>query len=293
MSSEADRFLQTLARPGAQEIMVAGHLLRRGSRVRLKPRPGGDTLDGALRGHIGVVEGIEEDDGQARHIAIILEDDPGLDLAAARHPSRRFFFAPDEVEPLDETEGAPSSKRALVAGIGNVFLGDDGFGVAVVRQLAERTVLRGVEVVDFGIRGMDLVFALGQPYDAAILVDAVPRGDLPGRLCVMVPDMDGDESPPMDGHRMDPLTVLRTARRLGGLPPQIFIVGCEPAIAEGDALSMSLSESVAAAVEPAVQIVLKLAGSLLAGLETEQEKEPSDANSALHRRRDLNPAARQ
>ncbi len=104
--------------------------------------------------------------------------------------------------------------------------------------------------MDFGIRGLDLAYALGQPYDAAILVDAVAAGGPPGCLQVIEPDHPEDETSVFDGHRMNPLAVLRLARRLGGLPPQVFLVGCEPrAIAESESMSMGLSAPVAAAVE--------------------------------------------
>jgi hydrogenase maturation protease len=240
--------------------------LRPGRRVRLKPRAGGDSIDVALTDRVAVIEAVEEDDRGAAHVAVVLEDDPGRDLAAAHHLAHRFFFAPEEMELLEEGEGVPASRRVLVAGIGNIFLGDDGFGTAVVQRLAAVELPQGVEVADFGIRGTDLAYALGQPYDGAILVDTVARGGCPGRLFVIEPDVDKDDTAPVDGHRMDPVAVLRLARRLGGLPPQVYLVGCEPmAVAGSEAMSMGLSAPVAAAVEPAVRIVLELARRLHAG----------------------------
>ena len=94
------------------------------------------------------------------HLAVVVEDDPGRDLGERRQPGHRFFFAPDEVEPLPAPAPAAPAVRVLVAGIGNVFLGDDGFGVALAGRLARRELPAGVEVVDFGIRGMDLAYAL-------------------------------------------------------------------------------------------------------------------------------------
>jgi len=240
--------------------------LRPRQRVRLKPRPGGDLFDRTLAGRAAVIDAVEQDDRGATHVAVVLEDDPGRDLAATRHPARRFFFAPEEVESLQDQTPAGRLGRVLVAGIGNLFLGDDGFGVAVAQRLAEMELPAGLEVADFGIRGMDLAYALGQPYDAVVLVDAVTPAGCPGRLVVLEPDLDGAEAAVPDGHRMDPLVVLKLARRLGSLPPQILLVGCEPTAAgEGESPSMGLSPPVAGAVDTAARIVLKLAGLLLAG----------------------------
>ena len=141
--------------------------MRRGSRVRLRPRAGADVFDLALAGRVAVVDSIEEDTEGAVHLVVTVEDDPGRDLGAARSLGHRFFFAPAEVEPLPgEPAAAAPPRRVLVAGIGNVFLGDDGFGVALADRLARRALPAGVDVVDFGIRGMDLAYALGEGYDA-------------------------------------------------------------------------------------------------------------------------------
>jgi hydrogenase maturation protease len=238
-----------------------------GSRVRLQPRAGGDVLDRILAGRTAVVDGVEEDDRGTIHVVVVLEDDPGRDLAATRHPARRFFFAPDEIESVVESGEPFASGRVLIAGIGNVFFGDDGFGAVVAQRLAERELPCGIEAADFGIRGLDLVYALGQPYDAVILLDAVPYAGCPGRLCVIEPDLDSDDVAMFDSHHMDPLAVLRLAGGLGGLPPQIFLVGCESAAVGGSGvMSMELSAPVAAAVEQAADIALELAERLHAGL---------------------------
>jgi hydrogenase maturation protease len=278
MNSAADAFLETLSCPGPQEVIVAGRLLRPGRRVRLKPRRVGDTLDSALTGRVAVIEGIEQDEAGIAHVAVVLEDDPGRDLAPARHPAHRFFFAPEEIEPIDEGAGPSMSKRVLVAGIGNVFLGDDGFGPAVAQRLAGMELAREVEVADFGIRGLDLAYALGRPYEAVILVDTVARGGLPGQLQVIEPDLGSEDAGPFDSHRMDPLAVLQLARRLGSLPAQILLVGCEPGeVAARESMAMSLSAPVAAAVEQAAQTVLKLTGALLA------ERRPAAAGNGENR----------
>jgi hydrogenase maturation protease len=251
--------------------------LRPGNRVHLRPRAGGDLLDMALAGRAAVIEGIEYDDRGTAHVAVTLEDDPGRDLAGTRHPTRRYLFAPQEIEPADDSS---ASKRVLVAGVGNVFLGDDGFGSTVAQRLSALELPPGVDVVDFGIRGLDLAYALGQPYDAAILVDAVAAGGTPGSLHLIEPDLGAGPAAPFDSHRMDPAAVLRLARRLGGLPPRVFLVGCEPAaVAADESLFMSLSAPVTAAVEKAAEIVLTLTRSLLSGRRFDAGNTRADANS--------------
>ncbi len=158
-----------------------------------------------------------------------------------------------------------SSTRVLVAGIGNIFFGDDGFGAVVARKLSNRPITPGVEVVEFGIRGMDLVYALGRGYGSAIFIDAVmPRGS-PGRLHLIELEVEKeDEGVMFDNHHMDPLAVIGMARRIGTLPPKIFLVGCEPANwTDGESMSLELSPIVTGSVEGAIKIVLNLAERLL------------------------------
>ncbi len=157
-----------------------------------------------------------------------------------------------------------SRPRILVAGIGNIFLGDDAFGVEVVRRLSERPLPETVRVIDFGIRGLDLTYALLDDYDAAILVDAVPRGDNPGTLYVLEPEspVTGPESQDaalVDAHVMNPMRVLQMVSSLGARPKQVLIVGCEPATS-GDEFEgvMGLSPAVEAALGGAVALVESL-----------------------------------
>lgn len=154
------------------------------------------------------------------------------------------------------------TRRILVAGIGNIFLGDDGFGVEVVRRLAERALPDGVRVVDFGIRGMDLAYALLGDYDALIFVDAAPRGGPPGTLYVIEPRIDQEGEVPLDTHGMDPVKVLALARALGARPIPTVVVGCEPAVVlDGTAAEdvlVELSAPVQAAVDEAVRLVESL-----------------------------------
>ena len=154
------------------------------------------------------------------------------------------------------------SKRILVAGVGNVFLGDDGFGVEVVRRLAGRELPEGVEVVDFGIRGLDLAYALQRDYEVVVFVDATPRGQEPGTVYLIEPEIEEDGEVSLDTHGMDPVKVIKLSRALGARPPRTLVVGCEPQVVvsgeDYDDMIMELSEPVRAAVEEAVKLVESL-----------------------------------
>ena len=153
-----------------------------------------------------------------------------------------------------------SRGRVLVAGIGNVFLGDDGFGVEVLRRLMQQPFPEEVELADFGIRGFDLAYALMDDYAAAILVDALPRGGPAGRVFVLEPDIDGIESAgSFDSHGMNPVEVFRMVKDLGGRPPKVLIVGCEPeSFGDDNEGRMGLSPVVEAAVDEAVRLTEEL-----------------------------------
>ncbi len=259
---------ETLERPGADSVEVAGMTVRAGSLVRLAPRQtGGDIFELALAGRTALVHEILEDYEGRIQLAVTVADDPGQDLGAMRRPGHRFFFDPDEVEPLDPVADAaqPSLARVLVAGIGNVFLGDDGWGVALAGRLAVRALPRGVELADFGIRGMDLAYAMQDGYEAVVLLDATPRGEPPGTLYVIEPDLEHIEMT-IDAHGMDPVKVLALARTLGAESlPRTLIVGCEPQTrmsAEGEQILAELTEPVRASLEPAVALVEDLLGEL-------------------------------
>jgi hydrogenase maturation protease len=152
--------------------------------------------------------------------------------------------------------------RVLVAGIGNVFLGDDAFGVEVVARLRGRAMPAGVRVVDFGIRGIDLAFAL-ERCDAAILVDAIARGGAPGTLYVIEPEVSGDADPGLSPHALTPDQVLRRLAP-GARPRAVRVVGCEPQTLGDDDAPAELSAPVRAAVDEAVRLVEALVAALLA-----------------------------
>ena len=266
--SDVPSYWEELERPAPDAVTVDGVELRARSRVRLRPRAGGDVLDLALAGRTAVIEGIDQDlDGNVK-LAVAVDDDPGRDLGLRRQPGHRFFFAPEEVEPLLDGSGTPTTaaaaRRILVAGIGNVFLGDDGFGVALADRLARRALPAGVEVVDYGIRGMDLAYALGEGWVAVLLLDATPRGRAPGTLYVIEPDL-GDLAPAVDAHGMDPVMVLGLAHALGGPLPRVLVVGCEPqTVMRGDEEDVvaAISEPVRAALDEGVRRVEALLADL-------------------------------
>jgi hydrogenase maturation protease len=156
----------------------------------------------------------------------------------------------------------------LIGGIGNIFLGDDAFGSEVARRLCERFAAPDVRIIDFGIRSLDLVYALLDNHDAVILVDAVSRGEKPGTVYVIEPDLDELDSVPagIEAHTMDPFRVLAFARSMGAELKMIRIVGCEPETFGPDNEGrMGLSASVAAAIEPAMEAVESLLTELRAG----------------------------
>ncbi len=158
-------------------------------------------------------------------------------------------------------------KRILVAGIGNIFFGDDAFGCEVASQLSVRSLPEGVRVTDFGIRSYDLAYAMMDGYDAIILVDASARGNLPGTIYLIEPELKKlDELPDeaVNAHSMNPVRVLQMVRSLGGKPGWLRVVGCEPAVLEIEDGHLGLSEKVQAAVAPAVEMIESLIREILA-----------------------------
>jgi hydrogenase maturation protease len=152
--------------------------------------------------------------------------------------------------------------RTLVAGVGNVFLGDDGFGVEVARLLAQRPQPDGVEIADFGIRGVHLVYELLDGCDLFVLVDAAPRGLEPGTVTVLEVEPDdaaAPGAPVMDGHGLSPDDLFAMLASMGGRPGRSLLVACEPADVDA---GMGLSEPVRAALPHAVRAVEEILGQI-------------------------------
>jgi hydrogenase maturation protease len=171
--------------------------------------------------------------------------------------------------------------QILVAGIGNIFRGDDAFGVEVARRLALSPLPAGVRVVDFGISGIDLTYALLEGYEAAILVDIVQLGAAPGTVSIIAPEQHSTDAIDPSGlllelHNLDPAKVLRLVEALGGGCQRILLVACEPETF-GDAVTgvMGLSPPVASAVDEAIKTVEQLVwrfagGATMSLIESEQ-----------------------
>ena len=251
-------------------LEISGIEVRTGSRVRLRPRKGGDVMDIALAGQIATIECIEQDYEGKSHVCVVVDQDPGRDMGMLRQPGHRFFFEAEEIEPLSPDEILPSiatqKPAILVAGIGNIFLGDDAFGVEVVRRLAG-VLPESVRVADFGIRGFDLAYALQDGYETTILLDACPHGEAPGTLYVIEPDLKALDDPQavVEAHAMNPTNVLRMARAMNIEIKNVLLVGCEPETLGGEEGQMGLSAAVEAAVDRAVKLVESIINKILNG----------------------------
>lgn len=156
-------------------------------------------------------------------------------------------------------------KRILVAGIGNAWLKDDGFGGEVVKRLESRELPEGAAVFDFGTGGLDLAYEVMRGYDALVLIDVSRQGGEPGTLYLMEPDPDEiaagiEDGEIIDPHSMDPQTVLRFVKTVGGWPGKVVVIACEPAAVEE--MGLGLSDSVRAAVDRAADLALKAVADL-------------------------------
>ncbi len=255
-------------------VEIAGVLVKKGDRVRLRPHEGGDILDIALRDQVATIESIEEDYEGSQHVCVVLDDDPGRDLGMMRQPGHRFFFKSTELEPIDQSPNTPAAKAGadkptiLIAGIGNIFLGDDGFGVEVARRLMNRNLPAEARVVDFGVRGLDLAYALQDGYQTTVLIDAFANGLPPGTVSLVKPDVDAIDATPggfVEPHSMHPINVLRMAKAMNGKLNNVLLIGCEPATFGGDEGRMGLSEQVDKAMEQAVSMTEALISRLIDG----------------------------
>jgi hydrogenase maturation protease len=154
--------------------------------------------------------------------------------------------------------------RILVAGIGNIFMGDDAFGVEVANELGRRKLPDGVLVRDFGIRSYDLAYAMMDGYEATILVDATPQGQPPGTIYLIEPDLnalDNLEDEAVNAHSMNPVRVLQMLRAFGARPGRLYLAGCEPGVLETE--EIGLSEPVRAANPQAVAMIESLIDELV------------------------------
>jgi len=165
-----------------------------------------------------------------------------------------------------------TEERVLIAGIGNIFLGDDAFGSEVARVLITRNLPPEVKVVDFGIRGFDLAFALLDDYQATIMIDATPRGGQPGTLYLIEPVFSYQnqlDSIP-ETHGMNPIKVLAMVKAMGGKCQNILLLGCEPAPPEDGEEKMGLSVPVQAAIPEAIRLIETLLAKVLADINSQK-----------------------
>lgn len=255
-----------------KSLEIQGVPVACGDFVRLRPIAGGDIFDLALRGKTAVVESIQQDYEGHLHVCVVVDEDPGRDIGLMRQPAHRFFFNPSELEPIAKEEAMQikETKKILIAGIGNIFLADDGFGVEVALRLARQSFPSGIRVTEFGIRGFDLAYALMEGYETTILVDAYPGEGQPGALFVVEPDLKDLDSPEtqqsfIEPHAMNPLNVLRMASTMGGDLKRVLVVGCVPATLGPEEGQLGLSAPVAAAIDDAVKLIDSLVTRILAG----------------------------
>lgn len=257
-----------------ESLNISGAKVKVGDRVRLLPHKGGDILDIALHGQVATIESIAQDYEGKQHVCVVLDDDPGRDMGFMRQPGHRFFFDASEIEPLPATDqhqaSAITKPSILIAGIGNIFLGDDGFGVEVAQRLSKCDFPASVRVADFGIRGFDLAYALQDGYETTILIDAFPHGQRPGTISVVEPDLNDPAASVaghnfVDPHAMNPVNVISMATAMRGELKRIVLVGCEPASLGGKQGQMGLSPVVESSVAEAVKVVERLVEKTLNG----------------------------
>ena len=163
---------------------------------------------------------------------------------------------------------ATMKKRVMIAGVGNMFMKDDGFGGEVIRRILHKEFPEGVEIKDFGTGGLKLAYDLMKGYDALILLDASARGEQPGTLYVIEPnenEVDGnlENGTIIDPHGSDPATVLKFVKSVGAWPGKVLIVACEPQ--NTDDFEIGLSAPVSAAIDKAIELVQEIVEEIYAG----------------------------
>ncbi|HEY6624146.1 MAG TPA: hydrogenase maturation protease [Acidimicrobiales bacterium] len=253
--------------PWSDTIDIGGIAVCSGTRVRLHPRRRSDAQDFFVAGRSASVAGVFNDVGGDVYLAVTV-DDPDADADLHQWHGRYLYFLADEVEVLAAASSlddpGPDGPRVLVAGVGNIFLGDDGFGVEVAARLDPASVPAGVRVADFGIRGVHLAYELLEGYDTLILVDAVSRGDPPGTVSV-IEHAAGDEGgtlAAMDAHGMDPGAVLAMAGDLGATVDRVLVVACEAGdVSDGIGLTGPVTEAVPHAIDAIHELLTSIAGT--------------------------------
>ncbi|HEY1467240.1 MAG TPA: hydrogenase maturation protease [Acidimicrobiales bacterium] len=253
--------------PWSDTIDVDGTTVGNGARVRLHPRRRSDAQDFFVDGRTASVAGVFNDVGGDVYLAVAVDD---LDADLQQWHGRYLYFHPDEVEVLTETDQPNGSvtepPRVLIAGVGNIFLGDDGFGVEVAGRLDPTAVPATVKIADFGIRGVHLAYELLEGYDILILIDAVSRGDPPGTVSIIEhaagDTVEGGTLAAMDAHGMDPGAVLAMAGDLGAAVDRVLVVACEAAdVGDGIGLSSAVTEAVPHAIDAVHQLLASITGA--------------------------------
>ena len=250
---------------GQPEAIVDGVRFARGLKVVIRPGPDADFHARMLDGRTATIERILTDYDGKTHLGVTIDDDPGQDLM--RETGRLLYFFAPEVEVIDiVTED--QLRSILIAGVGNAWLRDDGFGGEVARQLADRALPEGVAVMDAGTGGLDLAYEVMRGYDALVILDVSKQGGEPGTLYVMEPDEESVPGGIEDGdvinpHGMDPQTVLRFVKSVGAWPGRVMVIACEPADVEE--MGWGLSDEVRDAVARAVDLVVETVAELQSG----------------------------
>lgn len=227
-----------LARAAPGYVTIGGAKVAAGSRVRLWPAAGGDLLDIELAGRTAVVEGVDQDLDDTCYLAVILDEDPGRDLGHYRQPGHRFFFRAEEVEPLPGNDPQAEEAQVLVAGVGDEFKGDSGFGLEVVRRLAAGPRPPGITATEFGIRIRDLGRSIEQGWDAVIVVAALAGGGQPGELSIA--ELGGD----IRTVEVAGVGAVDLPAGPGGPRSGTWLVGCQPKAGSGAGLSEPVTRSV-------------------------------------------------
>ena len=274
-------------RAGDELAEVGGQRFVRGGKVIIRPAEDADLHARMLDGRTATIERIFTDYDGKTHLGVTIDDDPGQDLMRETGRYLYFFAQEVEVEPTSSalrdrpraiSRGAMMYKEplrsVLIAGVGNAWLRDDGFGGEVARRLSERKLPDGCSVMDAGTGGLDLAYEVMRGYDGLVLLDVSKQGGEPGTLYVMEPDEESvpgaiDDGDVINPHGMDPQTMLRFVKSVGAWPGKVVVIACEPADVEE--MGWGLTDRVKAAVDRAVDLVFETVAEMQAGVATPAE----------------------